>query len=57
MKESVTEVKHTWLVGAVFAAIAAGYFFLLGASDFPEPGKNIEYDLKDFEDLDNIETN
>lgn len=56
MKESVTEVKHTWLVGAVLAAIAAGYFFLLGASDFPEPGKNIVYDLKDFEDLDNIET-
>ncbi len=56
MNESVTQPKNAWLVGIVVAAIAVGYFALLGSSSFPEPGENLEYDLKAYEDLDNIET-
>lgn len=56
MNETVTQPKNAWLVGLAVAAIAVGYFVLLGSSSFPEPGANLEYDLKAFEDLDNIDT-
>jgi hypothetical protein len=55
MNETVTQPKNAWLVGIVVAAIAIGYFVLLNTSSFPEPGANLEYDLKAFEDLDNID--
>lgn len=56
MQEGVHQPKSGWLVGVAVVGIGVAYFFFLGASDFPEPGANIEYDLKAFEDLDKVET-
>lgn len=56
MQEGVRQVKNGWVVIVVMVAMGAAYFFLLGTSDFREPGENLVYDLKAFEDLDNIET-
>ncbi len=56
MKEPVRQIKHAWIAGIAIPAIGLAYFYLLGSSNFPEPGVNIEYDIQDFEDLDKIET-
>jgi sugar lactone lactonase YvrE len=56
MKEAVLTPKYPWLAGIAFAGLAAAYFFLLGTSDFEQPGANIEYNLEGFEELDKIET-
>ena len=57
MKETVRQPKNAWLVAVAIGGIAVAYFYLLGKSDFPEPGLNIEYNIEAFEDLDKIETN
>lgn len=56
MKESVRRANHPWMVGVCVAAIAAAYFFLLGNSDFPEPGPNLTYDIETYAKLDEVET-
>jgi DNA-binding beta-propeller fold protein YncE len=56
MMEPVSQPKSSLLVVVVLAAVAGAYFFLLGSSDFPEPGANLEYDLQEFEELDNTPT-
>ncbi|GMW02418.1 MAG: hypothetical protein AMXMBFR84_35540 [Candidatus Hydrogenedentota bacterium] len=56
MKEGVRQVRHGWLVAPVIGVIAVAYFSLMSASEFPEPGANIEYDLKAFEELDKVES-
>lgn len=56
MNETVTQPKNAWLVGIAVAVVAVGYFALLGSSSFPDPGDNLQYDLKDFEALDNVDT-
>lgn len=56
MKESVREIKHPWMAGVVVAAIAGAYFFFLGTSKYPEPGANLQYDIKQYTDIDDIET-
>jgi len=57
MKEPVRKTKHPYIVGACIAAIAGFYFYLLGdKQQFPEPGPNLAYDIKKFEDVDNVDT-
>lgn len=56
MKETVTKTKHPWIVGICIGAIALGYFYLLANSRHPEPGPNLLYDTKPFEDVDKIDT-
>ncbi len=56
MKEPVRRTRHPWMVGACVAAIAGAYFFLLGKSDFPEPGPNLTYDVAAYAKLDEVET-
>jgi hypothetical protein len=56
VKETVRETRHPWLVGIAVAAIAGAYFFFLGTSKYPEPGANLNYDIKEYTELDNIET-
>lgn len=56
MKEIVRQPKHSWVAGVAVIVIAIVFFALMGSSKFPEPGSNIEYDMKSFEDLDNIPT-
>ncbi|MCC6142433.1 MAG: hypothetical protein IT368_01375 [Candidatus Hydrogenedentes bacterium] len=54
--EPVIQPRSTFLVGIAIVVIAGTYFFLIGSSDFPEPGDNIVYDIQAFEDLDNTPT-
>ncbi len=56
MKESVRRTNHPWLVGVCVAAIVAAYFFLLGESEFPEPGPNLIYDIETYAKVDRVET-
>jgi hypothetical protein len=56
MKESVRETKHPWASGIALAAIAGAYFFFLGTSKFREPGADLQYNIKQYEDIDDIET-
>lgn len=56
MKEPVRRTNHPWLVGVCVAAIGGAYFFLLGESNFPEPGPNLKYDIETYAKIDNIET-
>jgi hypothetical protein len=56
MKEQVHNPRYPWLVGVAVAGIGAAYFLLLGSSDHPEPGANLLYDVKVYEELDHIET-
>lgn len=56
MKEQVHTVKYPWLVGVVVALIGGAYFALLGSSEHPEPGENLLYDVKVYEELDHIDT-
>ncbi len=56
MKEGVRQPKSGLLAGAAVVGIGVAYFFFLSTSNFPEPGANIEYNLKGFEDLDKVET-
>lgn len=56
MKEQVLNTKHPWLVGVVVVGIGAAYFVLLGSGQHPEPGLNLNYDVKVYEELDRIET-
>jgi len=56
MKEAVRQVKHGWMVVVAMIAMGGAYFFLLGSSDFEEPGANILYDIQAFKDLDLGET-
>lgn len=55
MNESVSQPKSALLVAVAVCVVAVGYFALLGTSSFPDPGENLQYDLKDFEALDNVE--
>ena len=57
MKEPVRKTKHPYLVGACVAAIAGLYFVLVAdKTQFPEPGANLHYDIKKYEDVDNVAT-
>lgn len=57
MKEPVRKTKHPYIVGACVAAIAGFYFYLVAdKTKFPEPGENLVYDIKKFEDVDNVAT-
>lgn len=57
MKEPVRKTKHPYIVGACVAAIAGLYFYLVAdKTKFPEPGANLVYDIKKFEDVDNVAT-
>lgn len=56
MKEPVRRTNHPWMVGVCVAAIAAAYFFLLGNSNFPEPGPNLTYDIETYAKVDQVET-
>jgi hypothetical protein len=56
MKEGVHQPKSGFLVGVAIIGIAIAYFFFLGTSDFPEPGMALEYDTKEFEALDKVES-
>lgn len=44
------------LAGIAIVLLGCGYFFLLGTSGFQEPGESLEYDLKEFDELDNVPT-
>lgn len=44
------------MVGVCIAGIAAAYFTLMGTSNFPEPGRNITYDVETYAKLDEVET-
>lgn len=56
MKESVRTPQSPVLAGIALVIIAGAYFFLLGTSSFEEPGENLEYNMAEFEELDNIPT-
>lgn len=57
MKEPVRRTKHPYMVGVCVAAIAGAYFYLISdKSKFPEPGPNLVYDIKQFEDVDKVDT-
>lgn len=57
MKEPVRKTKHPYLVGACIAVIAGAYFYLVAdKTKFPEPGANLVYDTKKYEDVDQVPT-
>lgn len=56
MKEVVHRPQRPWLVGVAVVAIAAAYFVFLATSKHREPGANLVLDIREFEDLDKIET-
>lgn len=57
MKEPVRKTKHPYWVGVCIATIAGAYFYLVtDKTQFPEPGPNLQYDIKKFEDVDNVKT-
>ena len=56
MKEQVHNPRYPWLVGVAVAGIGATYFMLLSSSHYPEPGANLLYDVKVYEELDHIDT-
>lgn len=57
MKEPVRKTRHPYLVGVCIAAIAGVYFYLVAdKTKFPEPGPNLQYDIKKFEDVDNVDS-
>lgn len=57
MKEPVRKTKHPYLVGSCIALIAGAYFYLVAdKTKFPEPGPNLQYDTKKFEDVDQVPT-
>jgi sugar lactone lactonase YvrE len=57
MKEPVRKTRHPYVVGACIAAIAGAYFYLVAdKTQFPEPGPNLVYNIKKFEDVDNVST-
>ncbi len=56
MKEVVHRPQRPWLVGVAVAVIAVAYFVFLATSKHREPGANLVLDIKEFEDLDKIET-
>ena len=57
MKETVRTPQSPVLAGIALVIIAGAYFFLLGTSGFEEPGENLEYDIAEFQELDDIPTN
>ena len=57
MKEPVRKTKHPYIVGGIIAAIGFAYFYLLAdTTKFPEPGPNLVYDIKKYEDVDKVDT-
>lgn len=54
--EPVHKPKSPILAGIAIAAITVLYFALLGTSEYPEPGDNLTYDIKDYIELDHIDT-
>ena len=57
MKEPVHKTKHPYLVGVCVAGIAALYLYLVsGAKPLPEPAAPDVYDIKQYTDVDNVDT-
>ena len=57
MRETVRTPQSPVIAGIALLIIAGAYFFLLGTSSFEEPGEALEYDMTEFQELDDIPTN
>ncbi len=57
MKEPVRKTKHPYLAGVVIACVVGAYVYLIASEEkFPEPGPNLVYDIRKFEEVDHVDT-